>query len=120
MGARSSRLPRSGTGAPRSTAAYVTSFTPAEVAEIAEIEDRLRSLAPLDSEALAPTLSVLAGQLWRRDRLLADLDRHGVARGRADRGKVAPAALALTELERAIVRNLGESALLPRPRPISG
>jgi hypothetical protein len=94
--------------------AYVARFTPAELDEISEIEEKLRELTPLDSEALAPTFSVLAGQLWRRDRLLADLNRHGVVRGRADRGRVAPAVAALTELERAIVRNLSELAMLPK------
>ena len=94
--------------------AYVERFSPSEIAEIEQIEDKLRSLVPLASDVLEPTLSVLAGQLWRRDRLLADLHRHGVTRGRADRGKVAPAALALTELERAIVRNLDALAMLPK------
>jgi hypothetical protein len=93
---------------------YTVHFTPAELEEIEQIEDKLRNLTPLDSEALAPTFSVLAGQLWRRDRLLADLDRHGVVRGRADRGRVAPAAAALTELERAILRNLEALAMLPK------
>ena len=94
--------------------AYVARFTPTELKEIGQIEDKLREFTPLDSEALAPTFSVLAGQLWRRDRLLADLARHGVVRGRADRGRVAPAVVALTELERAIVRNLDALAMLPK------
>jgi hypothetical protein len=94
--------------------AYVVHFTPSEFEEIQRIEDKLRELTPLDSEALAPTFSVLAAQLWRRDRLLADLNRHGVVRGRADRGRVAPAVVALTELERAIVRNLEALAMLPK------
>jgi hypothetical protein len=94
--------------------AYVTHFTPTELEEGRQIEDKLRELTPIDSEALAPTFSVLAGQLWRRDRLLADLDRHGVVRGRADRGRVAPAVVALTELERTIARNLDALAMLPK------
>jgi hypothetical protein len=71
--------------------AYLTKFTPAELAEIAEIEDELRSLSPVNSPAIEPVIALAAGQIWRRDRLFRDIPKHGVTRGRADRGKVAPA-----------------------------
>jgi hypothetical protein len=86
--------------------AYVTRFTPAELEEIREIEDELRSLAPFRSDTLEPMISVLGGQFWRRERLFRDLDEHGVIRGRADRGRVAPAVTALDALERQIADGL--------------
>jgi hypothetical protein len=41
--------------------AYVTRFTPAELEEIAGLEDELRSLTPIDSPAIEPTLALAAG-----------------------------------------------------------
>lgn len=38
--------------------AYVTRFTPAELEEIAGLEDELRSLTPIDSPAIEPTLAL--------------------------------------------------------------
>ena len=94
--------------------AYVTKVTPAELAEIRELEDELRSLTPLDSDAIEPALSLVAGQLWRRERLFRDLNDHGVTRGRADRGKVAPALTALEGLEKQILEGLKALALTPQ------
>jgi hypothetical protein len=94
--------------------AYVTRFSPAELAEISELEDELRSLSPLDSHAIEPAISLVAGQLWRRERLFRDLNDHGITRGRADRGKVAPSALALETLERSILEGLKALALTPQ------
>jgi hypothetical protein len=92
----------------------VTKFTPAELAEIGALEDELRSLSPLDSDAIEPAISLVAGQLWRRERLFQDLNDHGVTRGRADRGKVAPALTALDALERQILEGLKALALTPQ------
>jgi hypothetical protein len=94
--------------------AYVTRFTPAELAEIAEIENELRSLTPVDSPAIEPVIALAAGQIWRRDRLFRDLTEHGITRGRADRGKVAPAALALDALERQLAESLKMLCLAPK------
>jgi hypothetical protein len=51
-------------------------------------------------------ISVLGSQFWRRERLFRDLEEHGVIRGRADRGRVAPAVTALDTLERQIADGL--------------
>jgi hypothetical protein len=94
--------------------AYVTRFTPGELQEIAEIEDELRELTPVDSPAIEPVIALAAGQIWRRDRLFRDLTEHGVTRGRADRGRVAPAALALDALERQLAESLKMLCVSPK------
>jgi hypothetical protein len=94
--------------------AYITKFTPAELAEISALEGDLRSLTPLDEDAIEPLISLVAGQLWRRERLFRDLNDHGLTRGRADRGKVAPASLALDALEKQILEGLKALALTPQ------
>ena len=49
---------------------YISRFTPAERSEIAELEDRIRELVPLQTPTVEPLVAVLATQLWRYGRLV--------------------------------------------------
>jgi hypothetical protein len=94
--------------------AFVLKFTPAELAEVAELEDRIRELVPLESPSVEPAISVLAGLLWRRGRLYEYLDEHGLHRGRSDRDQLRPAVDALGGIERQIVDTMKTLAMTPR------
>jgi hypothetical protein len=62
-------------------------FTLTEQEEIAEIAERVRAVAPVQSDALEPMVEALSVKIWRRNVLVDDLVKHGVlrARGRSAR-----------------------------------
>jgi hypothetical protein len=94
--------------------AFVQRFTPSELEDIAELEDRIRGLVPLQTPAVEPLVAVLATQLWRYGRLIEYLAEHNVMRGRADRVQLNPAMSAANELEGSILKSLRALALTPK------
>jgi hypothetical protein len=94
--------------------AHISRFTPAERQEIAELEDQIRELVPLQTPAVEPLVSVLATQLWRYGQLVEYLAEHKVMRGRSDRAQLNPAMTAANELEGSILRSLRALALTPK------
>jgi len=93
--------------------ATVALLTPEELSEVAEIRDELAELSPLDGAALEPLLEVASLQAWRLKRCHEDLARHGIIRGRADRGRLAPSAAYALDLEKSFVGTLEKLALVP-------
>jgi hypothetical protein len=93
---------------------YVRQLRPLECDEVSEIADAIRALAPLDADGLEPAIQLLAGQIWRRKRAYADLHRHGVTRGRADRSRAASILTDLTKLEGSILDGLRELGMTAR------
>jgi hypothetical protein len=72
--------------------AHISKFTPAEQAEIAQLEDQIRELTGhLPTPAIEPLISVLAAQWWRYGRLVEYLAERKPMRGRADRVQLNPA-----------------------------
>jgi hypothetical protein len=86
--------------------AFVARFTPSEQAEIADLEDQIRELVPIQTPAVEPLVAVLATQLWRYGRLVEYLSAHAVMRGRADRVQLNPAMSAANDLEGSILKTL--------------
>jgi hypothetical protein len=62
-------------------------FSITDQQELAELAELVREVTPVQSDALEPMIEALAIKLWRRNRLVADLVKHGVlrARGRSAR-----------------------------------
>jgi hypothetical protein len=106
--------PERGNQLARSHGFYSKHLSPLEDAEVAEIANAIRALAPLDADGLEPAIQLLAGQIWRRKRAYADLDRHGVTRGRADRSRAASILTDLTKLEGSILDGLRELGMTAR------
>jgi hypothetical protein len=93
---------------------YVRQLSPLESDEVEGIADAIRSLCPLEADGLEPAVQLLAGQIWRRKRAYADLDRHGVTRGRADRSRAASILTDLSKLEGSILDGLRELGMTAR------
>jgi hypothetical protein len=93
--------------------ATVALLTPDELSEVAEIRDQLAELTPLDGASLDPLLEVASLQAWRLKRCHEDLARHGIIRGRADRGRLAPSASYSLDLEKGFVASLEKLAMTP-------
>jgi hypothetical protein len=106
--------PEPGNQLARTHGFYARYLTPLEDAEVEEIAGAIRQLAPLDADGLEPAIQLLAGQIWRRKRAYADLQRHGVTRGRADRSRAASILGDLTKLEGSILDGLRELGMTAR------
>ena len=92
---------------------YAT-FTPAELEEVGALEDEIRDACPVDSPSVEPAISVLAGLLWRRDKLFAYVNDNGITRGRADRATLNPTLEALAVIDRQILEAMRQLAMLPK------
>jgi len=94
--------------------AFVLRFTPSEQAEIAELEDQIRELVPVQSPTIEPAVSVLATQVWRYRSLVGYVAEHGLHVARSDRERLRPAVVHSLELEKAILGTMRQLGMTPR------
>jgi hypothetical protein len=107
-------LPKKGEQRAATHRAFISRFTPAEQAEIAELEDQIRELVPISSPTVEPAVSIMATQVWRYHRLTDYVAKNGLHVGRPDRERLRPAVLHSLELEKAILNSMRQLGMTPR------
>jgi len=90
---------------------YATKLDSEERAELADIVSAIAERTPAAGPAVDPLIELVALQVWRLRRAVADLAAHGLVR---DGGRPAPILGHVEATERRLAENLEKLALTPK------